>query len=273
MGAHSFGYYVKSDKSAREVYSDESSQATFERGHDGYNGTISTTCGVQEFTGGPLTEAEAAKRADQLIDTRKVEKWGYAGALAIYEPEAKHVRKVTRAIKLTGEQLRANHRNGSLWMTLNELMDSLVPEGVVREGERMTNYSIVNKPAARFGTEPDAAYKTRVITEATEGAKATRYFITGGQYEHRVRAWANGFASQAEARAALTEALKVGTPDSWGGEVEYGIVAESRREDGSPLVRSRREIISVTVKIEFTLVKKVVAPKRSGWYLFGIAAE
>lgn len=273
MGAHSFGYYVKTQASAVEAYRSETEHATHEHGYDGYNGTISTTAGVQEFTGTPLTEAEASRRAEALIDAHEVEKWGYAGALAVYEPEAKHVRKVTRSIKLTGEQLRDNNRRGSLYLALRELIDSITPEGLVREGERMVEHSIVTKPGG-FGTEVDAVYKTRVITEATEGTKQTRYFITGGQYEHRARAWANGFASQAEARAALTEALKGGTPESWGGgEVEYGIVAESRRENGDPLVRSRREIISVTVKVEFTLVKKVVAPKRTGWYLFGIAAE
>lgn len=270
MGAHDFGYYVKSDKSAREVYRNEVAQATFERGHDGYNGTISTTHGVQEFPGIPVTETEAARRSEELIDECEVEKWGSAGAIAVYEPAAKDVRKVTRIVKLTGEQLRAN--GGSLWETLRKL-DALAPEGVVRAGERLVDYAVVNKPGSAWGNKADVTYKTRVLTEATEGAKATRYFITGGQYEHRARAWANGFASQAEARAALTESLKVSQPNGWGGEVEYGIVAESRREDGSPLVRSRLEIISVNVKLEFTVVKTPVASKRSGWYLFGIAAD
>lgn len=56
MGSHDF-QTTASGMNASIAYSNAVDQATYDHGHDGYNGTISTTCGYRMFTDLPESEA------------------------------------------------------------------------------------------------------------------------------------------------------------------------------------------------------------------------
>jgi len=87
MGATTFGVYV-AGKDAKEAFERAVQRAQYERGHEGYSGTIAEK---QEFviineSLPQMTGPNASKLRDKLIesqDRRIDDKWGPAGAIRV----------------------------------------------------------------------------------------------------------------------------------------------------------------------------------------------
>ena len=84
MGAVSFSTYA-TGKDVNDAYEKAVNYATFEHGHDSYNGTISTTSGVIELNV-KVTDTETIdnlinKFFDGDMSMPAIQKWGKAGAI------------------------------------------------------------------------------------------------------------------------------------------------------------------------------------------------
>ena len=92
MGATNFST-TKVAKTPKEAYKKAVKGAEYEHGHDGYNGTISTTEGYYFFDEHPRW---GTKKFDDweydMLDT--LEKWGPAGCVEITGKAAKEIKEV-----------------------------------------------------------------------------------------------------------------------------------------------------------------------------------
>jgi hypothetical protein len=85
MGANTFSVFIhgtNADDAFRAAHDD----ATYERGHGGYSGTIAEKGTYTLITTTPMTEAEATAHANALLaadDPRISDKWGPAGAIPV----------------------------------------------------------------------------------------------------------------------------------------------------------------------------------------------
>lgn len=97
MGATTF-YETSFGKDVHDAYRNAVEEALYERGHDSYNGTISTTSGVRLFKKGehPRYGTKAFEKwVDKMTSEEGarygVDKWGSAGAVEI--PRARMLKK------------------------------------------------------------------------------------------------------------------------------------------------------------------------------------
>src|SRR4051812_6229734 len=82
MGATNFEVFQKGTN-LRDAYRDAVTEARDEYGHDGYNGTISTTGGVYQTVHSPMTKKGALLYAN--TNSGNAEKWGSALAVPVAE--------------------------------------------------------------------------------------------------------------------------------------------------------------------------------------------
>lgn len=109
-----------------------------------------------------------------------------------------------------------------------------------------------------------ATPKVKVVDEATKGKAVTRYIIEGTQHA----SWASGFATQALARARSVELAKADRAHL----THFNVTAVTRREDGSPLVVTKRETVKTAAVIEVTVTKQATGPA-DAWLFFGTASS
>lgn len=91
MGSTEFQHVLRGSLSMEDAYRHLVDEAYYEDGHDAYNGTISTTHGVQMAPGitTPITEEEASEMYEQMLDEGTnpfggwPEKWGAAWAIPL----------------------------------------------------------------------------------------------------------------------------------------------------------------------------------------------
>ena len=77
MGGHNFSCALRG-RTASEAYTALVTDATYEYGHDPYNGTISTTTGFIDVTG----EFDLSQNGgDQILNDGRFEKWGNCAAI------------------------------------------------------------------------------------------------------------------------------------------------------------------------------------------------
>lgn len=262
MGSTSFSqtHYTTSDY--KQAYNDLVDEARAEYGYDPYNGTISTTSGVTLVpTERPLTEAEATKLSDKRI--HNLSKWENVEAIALVAPESIKERKVVRKVKITAKQIK---EAGSLRGALQAAVKKSV---TLREGEVYQGFH-VNQENYR----DKASLKYRGVMVPTEGKAVIRYFIIRDGYMNNFE-WKNGFATMAAARKRLTEIVNAEDDGyrHFSDSVNYEIVGQTRREDGSPLLRAAREISGAEYEVTVTVAKIAAKPKTGGFFFYGWAAE
>ena len=83
MGAQVF-MFTQSGETPKQAYERAVARAIERKGKDRYNGTISTTRGVQEFKWEPSDKYPTVESyADFLLEKKVVQKWGSAGCILI----------------------------------------------------------------------------------------------------------------------------------------------------------------------------------------------
>lgn len=263
MGSHDFTKVVMSSGCVQDAYRSACHDATFEYGHDAYNGSISTTSGVHEVRGvKPMTQAEAETLAYKRIDM--LQKWGYCEALPLVaESPAVYERTGSTTVTVTV--------TGAVFADTAKFRRVLAKAAEVKERD-IDQYSVVHENALRGGRRLLSAVP--LVKAATPAGKPVkRYFIVPSTARALPR-FEDGYATQAEARAAL--ASKFST--TYGARVneDLEIIAVTRREGGEPLVRASVSTKSVTGTFEVRTRKLVTPAKRgttrAGWYFYGWAA-
>lgn len=145
------------------------------------------------------------------------------------------------------------------------LISKAVKENVsLRAGERIESIkpNVKNTWTARDVEYGEHITRTsKVVTKATEGKAVTRYYIvhpfTDRLPTHK-EMWEKGFDTQAEARKHMVEFIENNeTVD------EMEVVSVTRREDGSPLVLTKRDVSKVKYNAKIDLVKIAPNPKIS----------
>ena len=98
MGAYSFGI-KKVAKTPKEAYKEAVERAEYEYGHDGYNGTISTTNNYYYFREDSHPRWGTKKFdnwEDKILarDNSRIQKWGACGCVEITGKAAKEIKEV-----------------------------------------------------------------------------------------------------------------------------------------------------------------------------------
>jgi hypothetical protein len=227
---------------------------SWDRGHGGYTGTIAEKDGYVVITRTPMSPAAAAQLAEQLFeqeDSRIDDKWGPAGAIPL-TLETNGGRKIEVTTTVSGnvsfDQLHVLARKAA--------------EAKLKPTEQIVD------------VRPKQECSYRVTQEATKGKTVTRYVIVG---DRRAASWEKGYPTQAEARAAaVARAKAMGDHQNLfdQGESLLEVVAVTRRENGDPLVRIKREVVKTTITATVTVEPKPTGNvKIDGWYFFGWASS
>lgn len=252
MGAHTFETYRDVDgRGAGEAYRAAVEDALYEYGHDGYNGTISTTSGCVLVTQDPLPMEAARRLAGQIIEDDErsrrlgINKWESAGAIPVMDGGGK---PRERAVTVRAE------RSGYL----GEADLLKLAEGAVklRDGERMVSARVVKDEPRR-----------RVEARATEGKAVTRYRVLDGG---RVVGSPDGYDTQAQARKAARELID---QPGFSGAVNphdrtLTVSGHVAREDGRALVEVASRVVSRRIKLVVSIQKVPAGPQRAKGYLF-----
>ena len=255
MGSHSFEDTYYGDLSAGDAYRHLVEDALYESGRDPYNGTISTTSGVAVVPTVPLTVEAASALAETRID--KLSKWENCEAIPLVaETPPEYGPAVTKEVTITVSGTVFNDRT----LLHAEVARALkVKPADITDGFYILEYSAEKKVDA-------VAPKEKTVT---------KYFVlTAG--EDKLPAWDKGFATQAEARAAVGSVLRY---NSYRGlqATDAEVIGITRRESGAGLVTATVSAKKVTATVKATVrpvTKKATAGTvRAGWYFYGWAAS
>lgn len=267
MGSHNFENATYSHTDARSAYDALVRDALYESGHDGYNGTISTTGGFRIASRTPMTLAQARAYADKHLD--EYEKWDECGAVPLVaETEAEWDTPDTYTAGPWRKTFTFDVR-GATAPDHAQIKAAVAKHAKVKADQivlvRHNSHSVVKDVTVKA-----AAAKAKTVT---------RYFITDPKMA-QMPPWEKGHPTQAAARAAAVAALSVtGQTSGWErtSDVQWDVIAITRRETGEPLVTINRAVKGWTVTVEYvvrTLIKPATAGKTvAGWYFFGWAAS
>ncbi|WP_347956126.1 hypothetical protein [Gordonia aichiensis] len=247
--------------SAESAYRQSCADAAHEEGHGAYSGTIATTYGVRVVPGvKPMTMAEARTVIDQRLDD--LNKWDVCEAIPLVaETPAVYERGelVDLTITVPGNVFRDRHE-----------MAAAIAKQLRLKVDQIERYEVVRDAQGK----EMLAVSPRVRANATTGKPVKRYFIIDPHYP-QLPDFASGYNSQAEARQALADQVRV-----WCSGVTYErsleIIAITRRDNGDPLVSATVSGKSVTATLKVH-TRKQTAPAtrgkaRAGWLFFGWAA-
>lgn len=269
MGGASFEQYVPHKGTADEAYEQACAEATHERGHDGYNGTISTTNGCIVITQTPLPTHAAYKLARERLDD--FSKWGACGAIPMVDTDKASMNQRTIEVAVTVTSLDPNQPT---W-ELNENVVEMAKKKVrLHKNEQIINVEIGNG----WGDtkEPERTFSNAVA--ATKGPTETRYFVIDRSKAHHSSVatprWQDGHPSQAAARKVLDAKVKEHRPSRMPGDPleEYDVIGVTRRADGRGLVEGERRLIKVVYHCTATVGEIDTSGGHTGWLFFGIVA-
>lgn len=267
MGGHDFQTY-RAGTSMRDAYREACDDARYEEGHDGYNGTISTTSGVMQAAG---TQAPMTRNGAQLfvgtVPSQSLEKWGSAHAIPVAD-DARFT--FTPAKKFTLElpasepvlDWQGKPRTGMARQTnVYDLQEAAVAEAFKRFGN------------AVHTVETTPEIKTKVVSVATPGPSMLKYEILGSWGPTKKL-----HDTKAQAVAAV-KALLSNPNGSNGATMSVRAVKYWPEADTTNAVTLHVETVSAKVTVEVTVAKakpRATASERpfiDGWLFFGIAAS
>jgi len=263
MGSQGFSEVIYTTDSLRDAYRSLVLDAKAMHGNNPYNGTISTTEGVQlHNTNGPVLFQEAQRIADQRME--HLSKWENAEAIQLIDESKFPVRKQTKKVKITAQEIKDNGGDPT-----QALLAVARANASLRANEVVTSAEIAYEPGT---STRSITPKYRVVTKATEGKTETRYLITNS---HTTTPWDKGFKTMAEARKRMVEIASVAPISTWSlpAETEYSITSMTKREGGLPLVRTVREIVSIEATVDFKFMKVTPNAPAAGFYIYGWAAS
>jgi hypothetical protein len=256
MGSTSFfDTYQVPGTTAAQAYQALVSDAVSQYGHDGYNGTISTTSGFVMHSVTPMTVQQAEEVAEKAADENRYNKWDACGAVPLIDASSVKERTVTKKLRVNTKQIEAA---GGYRAAMEAAVKAAV---VLRDGEQFLGYQEKHGETVR---------KTKMVMASTEGKSVIKYFILSSP--HGRIDWEKGYLSMAEARKALQTLAE--QPVSWAYDQEpsYEIVGVTRRENGDPLVKASRKVVLVDFTVDITTIKVDPNAKQGGWAFFGFAA-
>ena len=261
MGSYGFENIVMTTDNVETAYHNACSDALHQSGHDGYNGTISTTSGVYAVPTKPLTLAEATVVIGERLDN--LHKWDVCEALPIVEEVAaryEDVEKIEVFLSLTAAVYNDH-----------EALTAAIAKKAGVKADEIRMFAV--KKGLTF--QPLRTEIIKVDAKATEGKTETRYFILSTQGSD-MPSWNSGYPTQAAARADIP------TNQVWSFNTdvkdrEYEIIAMTRRASGEPLVKAtvtvRKVEATFTVQTRRKISNSVVGTVRAGWLFYGWAAS
>lgn len=167
-------------------------------------------------------------------------------------------RTVSKTLIFSGNQWEKAKKSESLYRLIS---DAAAKEVTLRKGERVEtvlpdedNQRRTSRFIAALTNGSHITRTSKIVTRNTEGKPVTRYAIlaNGNRHNSHRDLWNDGHASQAAARKHMIELLDRHADSDYMDEAE--IVAVTRRDNGSPLVVSKREVSKVRVNVLVTLV-------------------
>ncbi|WP_137726372.1 hypothetical protein [Prescottella subtropica] len=255
MGAHSFDETIYTDANAEDAYRELVEQAVHEHGHDGYNGTISTTSGVSVVRTASLRLKDAQKLGDGRLEM--LSKWGNCEAIPL-------VKEVAATYESDGSVIVEVDVSAAVFGDADALRKVIAKQ--------------ISRPAHDVESWRPTGHSSMTVTKrvqaaATKGKTETRYFVVEAGVD-RLPQWDRGFPTQAAARAAFEN---VGVNASWRPSIDVEVIAITRRVGGQPLVAGTVAAKQVAGRLTVQLRRKVrdgsVGTERAGWYFYGWAAS
>lgn len=298
MGATSFEEIVWTEATAHDAYLDAVDRATCDFGSDPYNGTISTTSGVEVYSADtPVSVDEALRIGGKRI--AHISKWGPCEAIRVYQESDEKIEtildKVTATVRVDSSIIDEPYHGQRAMVAqaaqkhLDKTAASGAVTGSVRDNrrfsfdpvERTVDVSTADRKNLRasLGMSFRMRPKVKTTTEAPKVQRVTRYFIIDPS-STQMPSWDDGFASQSDARSHLPKELsRAGMFDDHPSDQQYEIIAITRREEGLPLVAhkvsSGRKPKTVEVEVTYGVEKIIERPQRTGrtgWFFYGMAA-
>lgn len=262
MGAHTFYNEYYGTLSVRDAYNDLVQEALHESGHDPYNGTISTTSGVKLVGVEPMTLEKANKLAGERI--MNLSKWEHCEAIPLVQeqsPTFSAAEKETVEISVSGTVFNDAKL---LHAELHRLLK-------LKPGDVIDGWSNVAPDFRTRTTKVERGSKT----EATKEKAVTKYFVLTSRDHGKLPAWEDGYATQAQARAAISNHLYYefnGVP-----AVDAEVIGITRRESGAPLVKgtafAKKVTGPLTVRFRRMVNKGSVGKDQAGYLFYGWAAS
>lgn len=259
MGARDFRDSSKIADVAK-AYDECVRQALFEYGHDGYNGTISTTSGYKVFSATPVTPQEAEAIIERELEN--LNKWDACGAIAISDAGEGPKRKVTRKVTLDHERSGYElHR----WLDTAEGRAKFKLE--LKPGERIASVKV---------TADERTYAHKKVRNYGTVKRVFEIGSTGRRFDSYEEA-EQAVIAELEAAVAREAAYRAKYPDtqfssmrSISGERQIREIVLRGDEDW-------RTKIVTTVKRKVTVEIELVGPaspsaKFDHWLFFGWAA-
>lgn len=251
MGAHNFETVVWTDQDHQVAYGEACSEATFEYGAEPYNGSISTTSGVQLHPTQRTPLPEGA--ADRLIGPRldHLNKWENAEALPLAADDDVTYRTFTVAVTLTGSEY--------LDRDATQSAIELAAARKLKHGEHITAWAT-----------PDWKVATKIETAVTPGTAELRYYVERqgfGRLGVVKGIDPAGYPSKAAARAAAVAAVKAA-------DQPLAVKVAARREvDGNTdLLTVTAVPTKATATVTVTAGRVAVSAATKGWLFYGWAA-
>lgn len=245
MGGTDFRTYA-TGTDLQTAYRSAVSDALMEYGHDGYNGTISTTSGVEKLDSTPRTQKGAEVLSGVEID--RASKWGPALAIPVAADE------------------HFTFSTGSLSVTLPPVVKTEWGERQVDEWE--LRQAAVKAALAKYGSKVhdvkvEVQLTSKNVVDKPKGRSVLRYRVAGQQR-------AQLFETQREALAsAAQQATRYGNTAVSIEAVRYW--PESNTTCAGTV---RRVVTKAKADALVTLATGKGMPARiaTGWFMFGIAA-
>jgi hypothetical protein len=276
MGADFFTE-TGSGSNVEQAFDNATEQSRYDHGSEGYTGTLAEKGDYTVVDRAVRWEKDAADFAETNANHPLVaDKWGPAGAIPFAVPSKSEVpesRVVTVDVVVKGDPAVGAQDE---WSAHRDAVENAVAAKVrLRKGERIVRTENKN-----------IAPTYRATSVATEGKAVTRFVVDGLRGRNT---WETGFASQSEARKALTnwitnppvprnewdaaavrDVVSTRIPES----ETYEVTSVTRRETGQPLVIVTRELVKAVYTVEVTVEKIVPVPNRiDGWLFFGWASS
>lgn len=268
MGAESIIEYVPKTEhitSAQDAYDALHERDLYEHGHGGYTGSWAEVPGIVPATvsrGQHLLLEEAMRVANESwYGNDGPQKWESGFWLPVYSRLPKSERTVQLTLNeedCTAAQVTACFVGGAQRLYVGNARH-LAKAANLRPGEQVVSYKVDAVPVRRKAT-----------VRTTSGPVETRYFVlwADGSLGAALR-WERGYATQAEARAALSAAF-AGTAHKQA-PTRGEVIAVRRRANGEALVTAEMSPVPPRAKANLTVA--IPGEELAGWVLYAVASS
>lgn len=251
MGACTFRTFWTSTESLEQAYADAVAHARQEHGYDSFNGSISTTSGVQPHPTviTPVSREAAVGATDSRMD--HLNKWENCEAIPIAEPAAVQERVITVTVTVDGKGYQKYDQvQAAVLAAVRPHMQKNEMIADTEVGDWTTEQATTVNVAAGSG-------ELRYYVERTEN--------TG--YRNTSTLNRDGYPTKNEARTAAKAAAAAETS-----EVTYKVKARREIDGDDALVTYTTTVVKSTAEVDVVLHSVAPGAKRVGWLFYGWAS-